>query len=490
MDQFYSWKEENGSWQRNMGSMETFYLSLAAPEGQPVHWMIGSGVSIAYRGDDDVDVAEALKQAWRRVRHDLPSVGATVDLVNQRLVVGPDDDVSVEAWLQSSFRVHDGITADQLFSGFKSRFSITLHFLRGTNELVMQAMHALLDGRGMLYLFDALFKRLSRPGDAHAAGGARNRPNLTRPLDEWLGLSQSPSRQNVEDAQVLFRRLVQDKPVGLAGVDLGLTPARPAHKELCLSEKDTQRIVDACKSKGITVTTAWHAAVATAIQVRTCPCPLPPPARCESNPAEEASTLITATARQKIQSEEGEAGTTYAQFTTIDLRRWFPAPFDAEQHSVGSLQTALPFVVDLGEDSSFDSIAERLQRDYKKPFAFAHDDLGCLVPGMAMYRRMLAGGHVPPSSTPYLSSMGVVDDFVSPRYGGWEIAEYWVSSTMLTADFQVYLWTWRGQMVLSACYNEAFYEAARVGDVLGAVRHEMEKGLGVWCRNRRGLTSG
>lgn len=75
--------------------------------------------------------------------------------------------------------------------------------------------------------------------------------------------------------------------------------------------------------------------------------------------------------------------------------------------------------------------------------------------------------------------MGVVDDFLARRYGDWELRDYWVSSTMLTGDFQMYLWTWRGKMVFSACYNEAFYETKDVDAILERTRDEMLRGLGV-----------
>ncbi|QPG96720.1 hypothetical protein C2857_005087 [Epichloe festucae Fl1] len=168
------------------------------------------------------------------------------------------------------------------------------------------------------------------------------------------------------------------------------------------------------------------------------------------------------------------------QFTTIDLRRWVPEPFQKERDSIASLQTALPFVVHCDQGSSFESISRGLQYEYKHPFSFANDDLGCLGPGMAVYGQMVAGGQVPPSSsTPYLSSMGVVDHILDSRYGDWELSKYWVSSTMTTGDFQVYLWTWRDQMVFSACYNDAFYESSRVNPILEAIRDQLEIGLGL-----------
>ncbi|XWW92943.1 hypothetical protein V2A60_000871 [Cordyceps javanica] len=440
------WTETNGVWKRSLGAMETFYLSLASPVGQPVHWMIGCGVSVAYRGDDKVDVESALKQAWRDTRLRFPGLSATVDPVEKQVVVGPSDAASVDAWLEKSFIVHDGVEADDLFASFKSQLCITVHFLRDRGELVVQAQHVLLDGRGILSVLDAMFSTLSgrRSGDAAQPSGDET---LSKSLDSWLSFSQVPSPQDIEAAQSLFARFMQEKPVALPDVDFARTPKRPVHRELRLDLADTQKIVSACRSKGLTVTTAWHAALAIATQ--------------------------------KMQSSRGVEGTTYTQFTTIDLRRWFPEPFQRSRDSVACLQTALPFVVDCGEGSSFDTISRGLQNDYRNPFAFARGDLSCLLPGMAMYRQLVESGQVPPNSTPSLSSMGVVDDILKPRYGDWELDGYWVSSTMMTGDFQVYLWTWRGQMVFSACFNDGFYEAERADNILRAISGEMKKGLGV-----------
>ncbi|MCJ1268528.1 hypothetical protein MMC22_008416 [Lobaria immixta] len=442
------WTEQDGVWRRKLGSMETFYLTLASPDGEPVHWMIGCCVSIAYCGNDNVDVEKAVRQAWKDTRRDFPNIAAVVDRGTQEMVVGSDDTAAVEEWLHKSFQVHDGMTADELFSSFKSQLSITLHFLREVNELVIQAPHALIDGRGILYLYHALFTALSKQSENHSNGNLdKGPPNLTKPYDEWLGVSARPSEKNVKDAQSIFQRLMQDKPIRLPGVDFGREPRKAVHRDLGLSEESTRAIIDACKRKRITVTTAWHAALALAVQ--------------------------------KIQSSAGEEGTSYTQFTTIDLRRWFPPPFSAYQHSVGSLQTALPFATDLSKDSNFETISQSLQNQYKAPFVFANDDFSFLGPYMAISKQILESGGAPPSSTPYLSSMGVVDDFLACRYGDWELRDYWVSSTMLTGDFQMYLWTWRGKMVFSACYNEAFYETKDVDAILEKTRDEMIRGLEV-----------
>ncbi|KAL8968765.1 MAG: hypothetical protein Q9197_004699, partial [Variospora fuerteventurae] len=268
MAEAYAWIEEGGVWRRNLGSMESFYLTLASPEGEAVHWMIGCCVSIKYRGNDSIDIENAIRQAWKTTRHGFPNIAAVIDPSAQEMVVGPDDPTAVDEWSLKSFKTHDGITADELFSSFKSQFSMTLHFLRDTNELMIQAPHALIDGRGILYLYHALFTALSRKPEDHANGHLEKTgpPNLTKPYDEWLGLSAQPSEKNIKDAESIFQCFAQEKPILLPGVDFGRKPQKAIHRELALSEESTRAIIDACKRKGITVTTAWHAALAMAVQ--------------------------------------------------------------------------------------------------------------------------------------------------------------------------------------------------------------------------------
>ena len=41
MAALYPCTEQDGVWHQMLGSMESFYRTLASPEGEPVHWMIG-----------------------------------------------------------------------------------------------------------------------------------------------------------------------------------------------------------------------------------------------------------------------------------------------------------------------------------------------------------------------------------------------------------------------------------------------------------------
>ncbi|KAK0379653.1 hypothetical protein CLIM01_02980 [Colletotrichum limetticola] len=441
----FPWSNKDGIWRRQLGSMESFYQSLASPEGYPVHWMIGCSVTLQNQ-DESIDKEGSIRRAWKIVAKDFPCAGAVVDSASREIVVG--EDAITDEWLQKSFLVHDGTTVDEVFSAFKSQFHITLHYVRDSNQLLLQSPHTLIDGRGMLYLYHALFTTLAAlPDDNsqthHETSGA---PNLSKPYDDWLGVSATPSEKNFADAQSIFQRVLQqEKPIRLPGVDFTTTPQRPVHRDLEVDEKTSSTIISACKEKGVSVTSAWHAALA----------------------------LTT----QKLQSEAGEDGSSYVQFTTIDLRRHFPSSFVPYKHSIGSLQTALPLAADLSKDSTFDALSKSLHQQYKAPFAFADNDFGYLTPYMAMSRQILESGGVPPSSTPSLSSMGVVDDYLQRQYGAWEVSNFWVSSTMMTGDFQMYLWTFRGKLTFSVCYNEAFYSMEKVDRVLGSTRDELLLGL-------------
>jgi hypothetical protein len=241
--------------------------------------MIGCKVSISYLGkNSSVDIENAVRQAWKATRRDFPNIAAVVEPNTEELVVrlGPDD--KEEAWLRKSFQVHDdGITADELFASFSSQFCITLHLLRHANELVIQAPHALIDGRGILYLYDALFTALSKQPQSlqenhyHSNGTLDTKtrpPNLTKPYDEWLGVSAQPSEKNIKDAEMLFQRIfVQDKPIALPGVDFARAPWKAVHRDLVFSEEITAAVIEACKREGVSVTSAWHAALAMAVQV-------------------------------------------------------------------------------------------------------------------------------------------------------------------------------------------------------------------------------
>lgn len=271
MSATFSWHEDNGVWRRKLGGMETFYLTLASPEGQPVHWMIGCCVSLIYNGKDSIDIQGALRRAWKETRLKLPSLASTLDRSSGEIVVALGDTSSEsDEWLRESFQVHDHGSANDLFSAFKSQLHITLHFLPAAKQVMIQAPHSLIDGRGILHLYHTLFTALSNNNpDDHSNGAiSTNSLDLTLPYDKWLGLLPVPSEKNSKAAESIFKRvLYQEQPIRLPGVDFTRESQHPAHVELVINEHISNTTFIECKKRGITVTSAWHAALAMATKV-------------------------------------------------------------------------------------------------------------------------------------------------------------------------------------------------------------------------------
>jgi hypothetical protein len=82
-------------------------------------------------------------------------------------------------------------------------------------------------------------------------------PNLTRPYDEWLGISTVPSEKYVKEAESVFQRvLLQEKPIRLPGVDYASQPRKPVPRDLSLGKETTRAVIHACMRKGSTVISA------------------------------------------------------------------------------------------------------------------------------------------------------------------------------------------------------------------------------------------
>ena len=64
-------------------------------------------------------------------------------------------------------------------------------------------------------------------------------------------------------------------------------------------------------------------------------------------------------------------------------------------------------------------------------------------------------------------------------HGDVEIVKFAVGVEMDTRQVVRHLLTWRGEMVLSACYNEAFYEEQFVREFLGKTSTILLAELGI-----------
>jgi hypothetical protein len=432
------WIQAGNRWEQDLGCMTKFYASIAPPEGQVMHWMVASAVDYRYHGPN-IEMEETLRTAWVELRYKFPALGAQV--VDMKKIYETPDDTVLAAWLASSFRVHQDETVEGVFQGLCNTPYITLHYFPSSSQLLIAGAHTYLDGRGALYLFDALFSTIANPGN-FKFGDEHSRLSLTE--DTLLGLPPVLSEADHERAGMALGQLQQDKPIRMPVANVQQTPKGSARQELKLSTSTSDAVIKACKQRGYTVTSAWHTAIVFAVS--------------------------------QIQAASREDGTTYTSFTNYDLRQYFPASFEPRSQPVSCYHGAVPLRIELGS-KSFDEVSAAIKKSYMAEFQ--PNNIGTLPAMAGMLPPAFAKGP-PPSSTPVLSSLGVVDQFLSHSFGPhWEVENIWVADTMLSAEIEAFLWTWKGQIVLSGSFNSAYYTNAEVRAFLERVEGEMIRGLGV-----------
>jgi hypothetical protein len=302
--------------------------------------------------------------------------------------------------------------------------------------------HTYLDGRGILYLFDALFSIIASPS-TFSFGSEHSRLPLSE--DTLLGVPPVPTEENIQRAATTLRRFIHDKPIRMPVKDMQQIPGDSDRQELRLSVAISDAVVKACKQRGYTVTYAWHAAIVNAVL--------------------------------KIQAATGEPGTTYTSFVNYDLRKYFPATFDPRSQPISCYHSGTPLQVK-PEGKSFDQISNALRETYQTEFISIN--VRSLPTMVDMMLPTFASGGPPPSSTPVLSSLGIVEQFLGHSFGPhWKVDDVWVADIMMSAEIEAFLWTWKGQIVLSGSFNLAYYSKAEVQAFLARVKGELLGGLGI-----------
>jgi hypothetical protein len=123
-----------------------------------------------------------------------------------------------------------------------------------------------------------------------------------------------------------------------------------------LTKEMTDNVVNACRDQGISVTSALHAALIRATQVSQGFWSFHVPLHLSCQVAKRLFYL------KRIQLSAGKHGSTYAQMSTVDLRRFLPEAYKANAgYSIGSLATALPVAANLVDgEKTFVGLARAL----------------------------------------------------------------------------------------------------------------------------------
>ena len=442
-----SWKETSpGHFERPFDSIERFFLALSRGSLalDREHW----SVSVFARFDMKAslkDIESTLRHAWKTMRYDHPQLAC--DACGETKVYKVLDDAALSGWLDETFIVAPAsATKEELLASFRPSALATLHFLPHESEIIIHSSHWRIDFIGALSLLQNLFNAMAEPRQVRFGDEGRNLSPSRDEAANYCSLGDLGSPALVNDIDKAATDLVMQyfgniPSIGFQAQNLDRKPGGTRRSEVILEPGETSAIVCASKKRGLSVTTALHAALIVALQ--------------------------------EVTSTPPSSPTKYTTWGIFNIRPLLKAPSnDSAIHPVAVQIVGLPLTV---HTSTYADNALQLQQFYKQrlpPASDSHIHPGIMVP----FTNQVAdiAGQPPPEdlpaqSEPMLSSIGIVEGYLKCNYGDIEVKEFWVGVEMTTPQIVFYLWTWQGKLTLSSCYNEMFYDKGFIDGFLQQV---------------------
>jgi hypothetical protein len=437
-----TWTQQDGYWRRPLDCHDKLFQSIAAA-GQPLgreHWFLVGAVQIDFPSGA-VSPEHKLRAAWAALRLRHPDVAIELHDDEKRYKPIPNAQ-ALAAWANATFSIETKVTsADELFSRHlrMGQASATCHWVPASRELAIASSHWRWDGRGILMMLhefmDVLTAKNTHPiASSIGSEGVRLVPTLGVLMDKpeylherWL------SRAN----EMLAPMQDGSPSIGLP-VTGGPLPGDSCRLEIRISPAATTALLAACRTRRIRLTAALHASL----------------------------TMETARYHDPAHNDVMQ----YKSWGAFDLRKYCPPPYDGPMYAPALRVIALPVVVDATADWS--SLATSMQAIYEQSFAPDNNDLMYIrVPFLEQATKMLTTA--PPTTEPSLSNLGVADNYVKTRYGDVVVRNVWLGVHMLSPQIYVHTWSFKGELHISAGFNEAFYEASFVQQWLEKLKNNL-----------------
>jgi len=474
-----SWVQKTYSQQ--YGFQEVMYNAISVTPGSPGLYLVGTAVTFSFtpsstsRTRSAYDLVPLLRNAWLQVRQQYPTL-ATENRHECKVYTSPSSPAELEAWLDETFIVAPGKSWQDLYRAMVKTKYMTMHFCPEASQIFVQGEHHSLDGRGAVTLIERFFRALAAPASPHdlwRTDGTEVSRLPPRSEDLLPMRSPYPGRGEQHAMELLGPMNTMTSPIFLPVPSPLPGPSVFNSTHLLKSDKaTTAAITAACKAHRISVTAAWHAAV------------------------------VLATQSIQAASSTSPAGTQFGTFGNFDLRRYFPSSSAADDtHSISNHHAILPYVVstldsppskpssvpssapaDVPKPKPFLILAKELDTFYKTNLTSSPSTL----PSLPHLVRLLTPTLTKPvleGSTPGLSSLGVVDRMIAGEYAGekgtWTVEDVWFGDTARGPWLECFMWGFRGELVVSSCWNESFYAEGAVEGFHGKVLEVLQGSLGV-----------
>ncbi|PYH83283.1 hypothetical protein BO82DRAFT_332189 [Aspergillus uvarum CBS 121591] len=503
----YAWTPTAATrWERPLDEAEQFYTSLAKAHEATgrVFFAITGSITCSLpihgtnRPDTERRMVDALRQAWLQLRYDHPTIAVQVGYVlpqgRCRKVYETFSDAYTPAdWLEKTFRVVDaGVTGQEWCNSDPPVPDLPTLFLikegsgphgdegRVHATVVLRARHDIIDGVGTLMLFENLFQHAARAYETSPSGYTPPKfggewVNLSPPLRVAAGIpARLSSEQEARMREILEFNAALKREVEIASVPFNRQASLPGRHQrvaIMLSAETTARVLAACKAAALSITHAYHAAIALGVR--------------DVQERQPAARVVR-----------------YLNYSLINERGHCAAPYNtaahptAVYHSVSGRGLAVDLTVRASSDSK-DLVSEETRRQefmdtagmIRDFYLDIRDDAEHidLVPSYWAMSTIPypADGKTPPvpprNETPSvsISSMGVLDRVIRPNQGSFELEDPWVTGEELGTGLGLFLGTWKGRLTLSGAYNDAFHAEEEVLRLLRRCNQSTLHGLGI-----------
>ncbi|KAI0977264.1 hypothetical protein F4678DRAFT_7779 [Xylaria arbuscula] len=433
-----SWvKISETHWERAVDGLEGYFIVIGGItanlcDGRE-HYTLFSTIKLEAT---QLDLAPALRHAWKQLRYEQPQIAATVE--GMKKVYEVPDARGLEKWLASTFIVSAAPGAEDLYSSAEPIRQATLYYLPNSSEVVFRAHHHTIDGIGILLFWHSLLEALASPAVDIHFGDEPTR--LASTMETVLGYPEQPTQEMSNKATALFMSWAASVP-GIGPVSqLGTAaPGNCQNTELVFPADITNRLVKSCKSKGVTVSAAVHAAYIKTIAKY-------------SDPNSKLLEYVTA--------------------TQFDLRPYLPQPHNSSKYAVSVYYTPLPYKTDL--PASYWDIAKSLHEYYQTSFKGNPEALELkghftrILYGAVQTPEFLAN---PISKDALVSSLGIAERYLQREYGnGIKVKDLKMGVDVVMGMSMFFLYTFQDQLRLVYSFNDGFEKAEDIKRYLEEVK--------------------
>jgi hypothetical protein len=306
----------------------------------------------------------------------------------------------------------------------------TLFVLPSSGEIILQAPHTSIDGKGIMLIVDEL---LSIASSMRQEGPSYNTINLSPPFRVAASLPPVNNDDRRRAAMELQRFLsvlpAMSLPMRIKdGRWSERAPKRTDRVVRALPESETWTLLAVLKTKGLTITHAVHAAIACATK------------EFNTNPASEVYAGAF-----NVDGRNAYGGNTLDHPATLYSTGWFPTIKVSDFWSVAK---------------EFREGYTSVQKDVRLPN---------VIDELIEQAMPFMNGSTPSPADALLSSLGVVESVIQHKYSNVEVLDFEIACEVLTPAIDIFLYTWRDRITLAAYFNETYQEAEKVSEFLGKV---------------------